>query len=257
MPDIFVYDGGFEGLLTTLFRLLQGREEPEDIRAEGKALQESLLAETVMVRTDAELAERLSRDICERISSRALRNVLNAFLSGREGAEYNIYRYLRLGWELGADVDARLGDEHVHAVHGMSRCTAREAHRMRGFLRFRQLEDGMYYAPMRSQCDVLSLVAGYFTARMGDQDWVIHDLVREQAAFCLAGELAFCDLPGFDPRFSGEEELCQELWRMYYKTIAVSERRNSRLQKSCMPMKYWSILVEEPARPGGRASEWA
>jgi len=246
MACIFVYDGSFEGLLTVLHMLQEAREEPEDIKAEGKALQESLLAETVYVHTDIEQAESLSADICERISHRALRNVFNAFLSEMDGAEYHIYHYLRLGWELGADVEARLGDEHVHAVHRMSRCTGREAHRMRGFLRFRQLDSGAYYAPLLSQCNVLYQVARYFVGRLGDQDWIIHDLAREQAAFCVGGELAFCDLPGFDPRFSGEEELCQELWRMYFKTIAVAERRNSRQQKSCMPMKYWHILVEEP-----------
>ena len=247
MAGIFVYDGSFEGLLTVLMRLLEEREEPEDIKAQDKGLEESLLAETVYVSTDTGLAEMLSREICERISPRALRNVLNAFLSEKEGAEYHVYHYLCLGWELGADADARLGDEHVHAVHRMSRCTGREAHRMRGFLRFRQLDSGAYYAPMQSQCNVLYQVARYFEGRLGDQDWIIHDLDREQAAFCVGGELAFCDLPGFDPRFSGEEELCQELWRMYFKTIAVSERRNSRLQKSCMPMKYWNILVEKPS----------
>jgi probable DNA metabolism protein len=246
MPRFFVYDGSFQGLLTVLHLLREGGEEPEDIRAEGKTLQESLLAETVHVHTDAKRADKLSADICECISPRALRNVFNAFLSEVEGTEYHIYYYLRLGWALGADVDARLGDEHVHAVHKMSRCTGRESHRMRGFLRFRQLEGGLYYAPMEAECDVLCLVSRYFLARMGDQDWMIHDLSRQQAAICVNGRLMQCELPGFDPRFSGEEELCQELWRMYYKTIAVVERRNSRLQKSCMPMKYWKILVEEP-----------
>jgi len=247
MPRVFVYDGGFQGMLTTIQLLREAREEPDDIRAEGRALQESLLAETAFVRTDAERAESLFGDICERISPRALRNVFNAFLSEMDGVEYHIYHYLKLGWELGADVDARLGNEHVHAVHRMSRCTGRESHRMRGFLRFRQLEGGLYYAPMQAECDVLCLVAQYFVARMGDQDWMIHDLSREQAAICVNGRLTLCELAGFDPRLSSEEELCQELWRMYYKTIAVAERRNPRLQKSCMPMKYWHILVEEPS----------
>ena len=108
MPRVFVYDGSFQGLLTALHMLLGAREEPEDIRAESRELQESLLAETTYVHTDTERAESLSADICERISPRALRNVFNAFLSEMDGAEYHIYHYLRLGWESGADVDARL-----------------------------------------------------------------------------------------------------------------------------------------------------
>ena len=189
MTSLYVYDGGFQGLLTVLQSLREAGEEPEGILADGRELQGSLLADTVHVATDAAKAERLSRDICDLISPGALRHVFRAFLSEMPGAEYHIHGYLCRGWELGADVDARLGDEHVHAVHRMSRCTGREAHRMRGFLRFRQLEGGLLYAPMEPECDVLCLVSRYFLARMGDEEWMIHDLAREQAAVCSGRRL--------------------------------------------------------------------
>ena len=248
MPAVYVHDGTFQGLLSVIQILRERGEEPEDIRGDGTALQESLLAETVHVATEAGRVEMICSDICTMISPRALRHSLYAFLSETEGAGYRIYRYLRLGWESGADLDARLGDERVHAIHRMSRCTGREAYRMRGFLRFRQLEDGLYYAPMHTQCDVLCLVAPYFLSRMGDQDWMIHDLVREQAALCRQGELSLSAVPGFDPSMTEEEGFYQDLWRDYFKTIAITQRKNPRLQMSCMPQKYWKILVEQPGR---------
>jgi probable DNA metabolism protein len=107
---------------------------------------------------------------------------------------------------------------------------------------------GPYYAPMETECDVLSLVARHFLGRMSDQDWIIHDLGRARAALCRGGELYFVALPGFDPRLSEREKLCQEMWREYFRTIAVSGRRNPRLQKNFMPMRYWKLLVEEPSR---------
>jgi probable DNA metabolism protein len=245
MPGLFVYDGTFEGLLTTLSLLRERDEEPDEIVGEGRGLQGSLLAETCRVKSHAGRVEEMSREICERISHRAFRHTFRAFLSDREGSEYHIYRYLHMGWGMGADVDARLGDEHVHAVHRMSRATGREAHRMHGFLRFRELKDGLYYAPMEPECDVLYLVSHHFLGRMGGQDWMIHDLLREQAALCRQGGLSYMAVPGFNPRFSEEEELYQGLWRDYFKTIAVADRLNPRLQKSCMPMKYWKILIEK------------
>jgi probable DNA metabolism protein len=247
VPGLYLYNGGFQGLLTVLQVLRESGADPGDIVADGEALQGSLLDETVRVRADAALAESISRDICELISRSALRRSYRAFLSEEDGAEYHIHRYLRLGWEMGASVDARLGDEHVHAVHGMSRRTGCEAHRMQGLLRFRQLEGGLYYAPMRTRCDVLCLVARHFLGRMGDQDWIIHDLRREQAALCRGGSLGFIALTEFGPRLSEREMLCQEMWRDYFKTIAVRERRNPRLQKSFMPMRYWEFLVENPS----------
>lgn len=248
MPALYLYEGGFQGFLTVLQVLRETADEPEDIVADGEAVQGSLLAETVRVTADAARAERISREVCELISPGVLRRAFRAFLSEEDGAEYAIYRYLWLGWEMGAVVDARLGDEYVHAVRGMSFRTGCEAHRMQGLLRFRQLEGGLYYAPMRTRCDVLCLVARHFLGRMGDQDWMVHDLDREQAALCGGGALGYISLPGFDPRLSEREMTCQEMWRDYFKTIAVSERRNPRLQKSFMPKRYWDLLVEEPSR---------
>ncbi|MDD3719045.1 MAG: TIGR03915 family putative DNA repair protein [Actinomycetota bacterium] len=246
MTGLYLYDGGFQGLLTVLRVLRETGAEPADIRADASALQASLLDDEVRVKTDAARAERFSREVCERISPGALRRAFRAFLSEEDGAEYAIYRYLRLGWEVGDSVDAHVGDEYVHAVRGMSRRTGHEAHRMQGLLRFRQLQGGLFYAPMRTRCDVLCLVARHFLGRMGDQDWMIHDLGREQAALCSGGELGFVSLPEFDPLLSEGELTCQEMWRDYFRNIAVRERRNPRLQRSLMPMRYWHLLVEEP-----------
>jgi probable DNA metabolism protein len=244
---LYLYDGGFQGLLAVLQVLRESGSEPADIRPHGEALQESLLDETMRVEVDAGRAEVMAGEICGLISRAALRHAFRAFLSEEEGVEYHVYRYLWLGWEMGADVDACLGDEHVHAVHGMSRRTGLEAHRMKGLLRFRQLEEGLYYAPMRTRCDVLCLVARHFLGRLFCQDWMIHDLGRAQAAVCRGGELSFVSLPEFDPRLGVGEELCQEMWRDYFRTIAVSERRNSRVQKNFMPTRYWHLLIEDPS----------
>ena len=248
---VYIYDGGFQGLLTLLQELRESGREAADICAEGGERQGSLLEEEMRVEADEARAERFSREVRELISPRALRHAFRAYLSEESGAEYHIYRYLWLGWELGEGVDARLGDEHVHAVHAMSRRTGHEAHRMRGLLRFRQLEDGLYYAPMRTRCDVLCLVAHHFLARMGEQDWMVHDLGREQAALCRSGELDLFPLPGFEPRLSEGEVACQGMWRDYFRDIAVRERRNPGLQRSFMPMRYWEHLVERPGRGPG------
>ena len=196
--------------------------------------------------TDPDRADALCALIRGRISGRALRRCMLAFLSEERGREAHILRYLRLGFLVGRDIEADLRDESVRAVHGMARRTALEAHRMRGFLRFRHLKDGLYYAPMEAGCDVLRLVAPHFLGRMEGRDWMIHDLARERAALCRGGELAFVDAPGFEPDVSVQERRAQELWCDYFRAIAVPERRNPHLQRSLMPERYWRMLVERP-----------
>ncbi|MDY6794960.1 MAG: TIGR03915 family putative DNA repair protein [Actinomycetota bacterium] len=242
----YLYDGSFPGLLTVLHILIEEETEPENIVVDGKERQESLFGSDVYVDADAERVEDMSSGICRRMGDRALRRLFHAFLSDEEGREYGIYRCVSLGWEMGKGVEALAGDEHVSTVMRLSRATGREAHRMCGFLRFRELEGGVYYAPMETACDVLCLVAPYFTRRMGGQDWIIHDLGREQAALFIERRLSLCGLPAFAPNLSPSEHAYQGMWKDYFKTIAVEGRTNPRLQKSLMPAKFWNMLVEEP-----------
>ena len=44
---------------------------------------------------------------------------------------------------------------------------------------------------------------------------------------------------------SEDEKKVQALWQAFFKTIAIPDRKNPRLQKSNMPMKYWKYLVEK------------
>ena len=44
--------------------------------------------------------------------------------------------------------------------------------------------------------------------------------------------------------FSEEEKQFQKLWKTFFETIAIDERKNTRLQMQFMPKKYWKDLVE-------------
>ncbi len=46
------------------------------------------------------------------------------------------------------------------------------------------------------------------------------------------------------PRRGCGEELYSRLWREFVKNIAVENRTNHKLQKCCMPARYWKYLTE-------------
>ncbi len=43
----------------------------------------------------------------------------------------------------------------------------------------------------------------------------------------------------------GEEKLFQQLWRTYFKSVAIQERLNPRKQRNDMPVRYWKYLTEK------------
>ena len=46
------------------------------------------------------------------------------------------------------------------------------------------------------------------------------------------------------PTISEREKEYQQLWKTFFQTIAIEERKNPRLQMQFMPKKYWKDLVE-------------
>lgn len=246
MGGRFIYDGSFEGLLCVFGHLRDTGEEPEEIAAVGGGFQESLFGEAVEVPTDPANADRVSTDIRMRVSTYAFRQLSYAFLTERPGIEMDLWRYLRLGWEVGGRVDAHHADERVHRVHRASRAVGRERHFQLCYLRFRRLSSGVFYAPMEPEFDVLCLVAPHFVRRMNGEELFIHDLKRERAFLYRDGEMAVVEAPPFEPGLAEEELLYQDLWRDYFKVIAVPGRYNPRLQAGNMPVRYWRYLIEQP-----------
>lgn len=48
------------------------------------------------------------------------------------------------------------------------------------------------------------------------------------------------------PCISSSEVAYQELWKLFFNTIAIRERTNPKCQMQFMPKKYWQDLIEEP-----------
>jgi probable DNA metabolism protein len=54
-----------------------------------------------------------------------------------------------------------------------------------------------------------------------------------------------CSADAFEqPSPSEEEKKFRELWRLFYQTIEIKERRNPRCRMSHMPKRYWSCMTE-------------
>lgn len=239
----YIYDGSFDGLLTAVYEAYYRKETPERIMSE-QSYQENLLSTKLYVETDTVKANKVYQAIKNKISYDALKNVFYVFLSELPEAGTIIYHYLKLGWKIGNQVDKHLTDERVLTVHDISRKVGRERHLMLGFIRFRQLEGNIYYAPMEPQYNIVGLVAGHFASRLANQNWIIHDVRRGLGAVYNRKEWIITNIDVKELKFSEEERNYQQLWKEYFNNIAIKHRFNPVLQKSNMPTKYWKHLVE-------------
>ena len=242
---VYVYDSSFEGLLTAIYDAFYNKQKPDGL-ADSKYLQVNLLDEYVYINTDYEKSNKVYNSIRKKISSQALRLVYNIFLSETQEAGTIIFEYLKLGWKLGRDVDLHLADDRVLKVHKLSRKVECENHNMMGFLRFRLIEDNIYYAPIRPDNNIAALLAPHFADRMSDQRWIIHDVRRGLAAIYNLSKWVLAEVDSKDLEGLEEKDTeYQELWKEFFKTIAIPGRINPKLQKRLMPVRYWRYLPEK------------
>lgn len=244
----YIYDGSFEGMLTAIYEAYYRPEKPEKILRQD-SIQESIFTSSILIPTEGEKADKVYGAIKEKISPMALRNVFYAFLSEDEEAATKIYQYLRLGWRVGKRIDDYHAEDRVLALHQLSQKVSKEAHRMLGLLRFQKIEGDIYYAEIEPDHNITALLAPHFAKRMADQNWIIHDGKRDIAALYNKENWIMTEgqLQGEFP-LAEEEIQYQELWRRYFKTIAIRSRNNPRLQKAFMPKRYWKHLVELKGR---------
>ena len=242
---VYIYDGSFEGLLTAIYEAYYSGRFPDRMEC-GHNMQQNILDDYIHINTEPEKSDKVYKSIRERISGDALKHVYNVFLSEAADTGTLIYDYLRFGWKVGYKVDLYLTDDRVFKVHDISRRVEFETHKMLGFVRFKLLEGGIYYAPVRPDSNLVELLAPHFSERLSDQFWIIHDVRRDVAALFNKKEWVVTEFTLHElPAATSAEMDYQKLWKEFFNTIAIPSRNNTRLQRQFMPRRYWKYLTEK------------
>lgn len=241
---VYIYDGSFDGFLTCIYEAYYRNENPSDIIPMDR-LEDNFLYQRYIITTDLEKATKVYKSIEEKISRETLRRVFYTFLSELSGSGGVILDYLRLGYKIGKDIDSHLSNDKVLQIDKLYQKVSGERHAMCGLLRFKKLENEILYAEYEPQYNVTGLIAPHFASRLANENWVIHDIKRNIGGLYNKKEWIIKDFELEDDLVVHEDEgEYQEMWKSYYKHISIETRKNLRLKKNNMPMKYWKYLVE-------------
>lgn len=242
----YCYDGSLAGLLTLYARLLSKPAEVERISVTPPDQQSLFSSETSIV-TDQAVAEGFWQRLTKRLSGNSLNLVRRCLLADHPQQELLLYRYLALEAEQGRRIDALLAHPQVAPVWKLAQQVAREAHRYLGFVRFQQLQGGLYYAVIRPDHRILLLIGAHFAERFADQQWMIHDQRHGEGILYDAEKKEWLLLPmelHEQPEATPQEVQFQQLWCCYFSTLAIPERTNLKLQQGKVPLKTRSCLTE-------------
>ncbi len=251
-----VYDGSFEGLLTAVFDVYEYRIENVLLLTESQR-QDSLFIGTHNVITNTEKADRVWKGLRMKISPKAASQVYYAFLSEQKGMENKLLQYIQHIFKNKYTAENDFSNAAVSYVVETAKKVHREKHRMEAFVRFQKLKDGLYFAIVQPDFNVLPVIKDHFEKRYADQPWLIYDSTRKYGIYydlkiTETVQLDFSEsisVGSLHTEILDESEmLYQQLWQNYFNSVNIAARKNMKLHIRHMPLRYWKYLPEKGIR---------
>lgn len=252
--NIFIYDKTLEGLLTSVFDAYARKTFPDRLLEEGEPLP-LFYDEVYTVTTDEEKANRVWRALEKKLSKVALSMITVSWLSELPEIDSLLFRYIRKNIDAPRAIEMNFGDPDVLELSKIWKKVGREKERMGQFLRFQKAADGTFFAAMEPLYNVLPLNIPFLQDRFADQKWLVYDLKREYGYYYDLQEVIEVRfeekeqhlLTGLlnEELMDKDEKLFQQLWKQYFKSIAIKERTNPKLQRQHMPVRFWKYLTEK------------
>jgi probable DNA metabolism protein len=251
---IYSFDNTFEGLLTMVFQSYQSGHFPDEILF-GEGGQPLLFASTIDISTDQSKAERVWQGVVAHSSEENAHRIYRVFLAGTPQVPMLLVKYIRLVIDSSTNQETNFSEPVVVEFNKLHQKVCKETHRVQMFVRFQKTVEGSYYASFAPLYDVLPLCIPHFKDRYADQKWIIYDLKRNYGFWY---DLKNIDRVTFDDLkvdtqngqlhasiLADDEKHFQQLWKQYYHSICISERKNDKVHRQLLPRRFWKYLPEK------------
>ena len=252
---IFIYDKTFDGILTCIFEAYSQKLFPDQLIAEGEMMP-MFVEEQLTIVTDEEKSKRVWKGLEKLVSPTALVMLTNVWLSELPEVDNMLFRYIRKTFDARRSIETNFADPDVRDLTLIFKKVRYERLHLMQFVRFQKAIDGTYFAAIEPQFNTLPLAIPHFKDRFADQPWMIYDTKRHYGYYY---DLKTVELVTFEDQrmahlvtgkleesmMDKDEKLFQDLWRTYFKAIAIKERWNPKKHRKDLPFRYWKYLTEK------------
>ncbi len=241
LDNSYLYDGSIKGFLSVVYDCIKLKIIPRDIKSENN-YKDNLLEIPIYIKTDENKFNFIFNQL-KSISNIAIYKVYTSFLSENINKDIIIFKYILYILKYGNKFNFMKNNEYLIKINDISAKVSKETHRMKGFLRFKEIYNNILYAKIEPENNIIEVLAKHFKERMKNEFWIIEDKKRSISA--IYNKKDYILLSTKDIKIDrNNEEIYEKLWKNYYKNISIKERKNLRCQMNFMPKKYWKNLVE-------------
>ncbi len=249
------FDSSFDGLLCCVFTAFTRRERRVQLQR-ADAPPSLFPGDELTVASDTRQSDRVWNALQRLLTPAELNAVAASFLCDDPEFDTPLFRLICRAFTDGAASVRDFSSPDTLAMLRNARRVNHEAHRVLQFMRFQRAADGTYFGMMEPLYDVMPQAVEHFRDRFSDSRFIIYDRRRQYGFSYADGTLQRIRLPLAETFADGnlpehladpEEHLFQQLWRTYFRAIAIPERRNPRKQRQDMPQRFWKYLTEKNA----------
>lgn len=237
-----LYDGSFEGFLTLIYDVYY---ESLHVSSIVKKMPETLVFERFYeVFSDEKKAQKVFEAIHKHFTKEQQRTIFHTLLCDTRAYEMALLEYIRIGFK---DPKAlrNITNPNLFYIHNLEKELLCLVHKMYGFTRFEELDDGTLYAKIETKFNIVPFLGEHFCKRLGDIPFIIHDVLRSLVFIKNDDLREIRTIASFEtPTYSSDEEKFKTLWKSFFKAVAVKERFNSKLQQSWVPLLYRTYMSE-------------
>ena len=237
---VYLYDSSFEGFLCCVFDSYFHKEFPIAFCSDEECV--SLYPVRVVI-TRQDHSQRVYASL-ERLSKTALRVLRRAWLTCMEDKELHLYTFACKVLREGGGFMGDLSDPVYYPLHKALRHMSGELEKLRGFVRFSDYH-GVLGAVIEPKNRVLPLLRHHFCERYANETFFIFDRTNREVLFHAQGRACIVPMEHLELAAPDETEIqYRRLWKTFFETVAIKERRNPRCQNTFLPKRYRGVMTE-------------
>ncbi len=239
---ILVYDGTFEGFLSLVYEVYYKKLKPIKIY---KTLPNEIIFEDILeLKTSKGNAIKVLTAIKTKFPKELIQRILNIFMCDSKEFELYLLEYIIIGFKEVKQL-YNINNSCVFYLNNLEKELFRSVHKLTGFIRFEELEDGTLYAKVESKFNVVYFLGKHFLKRFNNQNFIIHDLNRKLAFVKMQNDFSVQEVAFFDePNYSSNEQKFQKLWKSFFNAVTIKERLKPKLQRQLVPLLYRTYMSE-------------
>jgi len=239
---IAVYDGSFEGFLSLIHKVYYQKLAIHEI---GKEMPQTLFLEDVVeIKTNEAHALKVLEALQKRFDKKHFKSILNCFMCDTLAFELDLLHFIIMGFRDPKQLN-NINHLVVFNIQNYQKELFRLYHRMSGFIRFEELEDGTLYGKIDVKFNILHLLGQHFLKRFNNQRFIIHDLKRQLAFIKNDDFIGVRRVASFEtPTLSPSEAKFKTLWQNFFESVSIVSRQDKKLQQQCVPLIYRTYMNE-------------